>query len=75
MRLLNQLTQRVEALDLSRDQRLPMPCAARALAMVSSINTLLDRQQEALERERNLANEGPMSCARRWPPSPCRPRP
>ena len=58
MRPLNQLTQRVEALDLSRDQRLSDAHVPRELApMVSSINTLLDRQQEALERERNLANE------------------
>lgn len=58
MRPLNQLTQRVEALDLGRDQRLSDAHVPRELSpMVSSINTLLDRQQEALERERNLANE------------------
>jgi len=58
MRPLNQLTHRVEALDLSRDQRLSDAHVPRELSpMVSSINTLLDRQQEALERERNLANE------------------
>ena len=58
MRPLNQLTQRVEALDLSRDQRLSDAHVPRELSpMVSSINTLLDRQQQALERERNLANE------------------
>lgn len=58
MRPLNQLTQRVQALDLSRDQRLSDAAVPQELApMVSSINTLLDRQQEALVRERNLANE------------------
>lgn len=58
MRPLNQLTHRVEALDLGRDQRLSDAHVPRELSpMVSSINTLLDRQQEALERERNLANE------------------
>ena len=58
MRPLNQLTQRVEALDLSRDQRVSGEKVPRELApMVNSINTLLDRQQTALERERNLANE------------------
>lgn len=58
MRPLNQITQRVEALDLSRDQRVSDANVPRELSpMVNSINTLLDRQQEALERERNLANE------------------
>ena len=55
---LNQITQRVEALDLSRDQRVSDASVPRELSpMVNAINTLLDRQQEALERERNLANE------------------
>ena len=58
MRPLNQLTQRVEALDLSRDQRVSGEQVPRELApMVDAINTLLDHQQEALVRERNLANE------------------
>lgn len=58
MRPLNQLTQRVEALDLSRDQRVSDVNVPHELSpMVTSINTLLDRQQEALARERNLANE------------------
>ena len=58
MRPLNQITQRVEALDLSRDQRVSDANVPRELSpMVNSINTLLDRQQEALARERNLANE------------------
>lgn len=58
MRPLNQITQRVEALDLSRDQRVSDANVPRELSpMVNAINTLLDRQQAALERERNLANE------------------
>lgn len=58
MRPLNQVTQRVEALDLSRDQRVSDANVPHELSpMVNAINTLLDRQQEALERERNLANE------------------
>ncbi|RGE44800.1 two-component sensor histidine kinase [Comamonas testosteroni] len=58
MRPLNQLAQKVEALDLSLDQRLSGAKVPRELApMVDAINTLLDHQQAALERERNLANE------------------
>jgi len=58
MQPLNLLSQQVEALDLSRDQRISDAHVPRELApMVTSINTLLDRQQAALERERNLANE------------------
>ncbi|QXZ08600.1 two-component sensor histidine kinase [Comamonas sp. Y33R10-2] len=58
MRPLNQVTQRVQALDLSRAQRVSDANVPQELSpMVSAINTLLDRQQEALERERNLANE------------------
>lgn len=58
MRPLNQLSHKVQALDLGRDQRLSDAHVPRELApMVTSINTLLDRQQAALERERNLANE------------------
>ena len=58
LRPLNQLTQRVQGLNLSQDQRVSDEAVPRELApMVIAINTLLDRQQEALVRERNLANE------------------
>ncbi|MEG0199925.1 MAG: histidine kinase dimerization/phospho-acceptor domain-containing protein [Comamonas sp.] len=58
LRPLNALSHEVEQLDLSQDQRISDTHVLRELApMVSSINTLLDRQQAALERERNLANE------------------
>ena len=58
MRPLNVLSHEVQALDLGRDQRIGTADVPRELTpMVSSINTLLDRQQEALVRERNLANE------------------
>ena len=58
LRPLNQITQRVQALDLSQDQRVSDAHVPRELSpMVGAINTLLDRQQAALERERNLANE------------------
>lgn len=58
LRPLNQITQRVQALDLSRDQRVSDASVPRELSpLVGAINTLLDRQQATLERERNLANE------------------
>ena len=54
----NTLSQAVAQLDLSQDQRLPEKPALRELdPMVRSINTLLERQRQALARERNLANE------------------
>lgn len=58
LRPLIALSHEVEQLDLSQDQRISDTHVLSELApMVSSINTLLDRQQAALERERNLANE------------------
>ena len=58
LRPVTTLSHAVAQLDLSQDQRLSEKHVLRELdPMVHSINTLLDRQQEALERERNLANE------------------
>jgi two-component system sensor histidine kinase QseC len=58
MRPLNELSQEVERLDLAQAERVSHRHALREfLPVVNSINTLLDRQQEALERERSLANE------------------
>ncbi|GGH52097.1 two-component sensor histidine kinase [Comamonas phosphati] len=58
LRPVNTLSHAVAQLDLSQDQRLTETHVLRELdPMVHSINTLLDRQQEALARERNLANE------------------
>lgn len=58
MRPLNELSREVERLDLAQAERVSHRHALREfLPVVRSINTLLDRQQEALERERSLANE------------------
>ena len=58
MRPLNELSREVERLDLDQAERVSHRHALREfLPVVHSINTLLDRQQEALERERSLANE------------------
>ncbi|WP_051303693.1 two-component sensor histidine kinase [Comamonas composti] len=58
MRPLHELSDEVEKLDLGRDERVSGRHALQEfLPVVHSINTLLDRQQQALERERNLANE------------------
>lgn len=52
------LSAEVAALDPSSTQRLASRHAWRELeSVVASINTLLDRQQDALVRERRLANE------------------
>lgn len=52
------LSQDVARLDVARAGRLTGPHALRELEpVVDSINTLLDRQQAALARERRLANE------------------
>ena len=58
MRPLNELSREVERLDLAQAERVSHRHALREfMPVVNSINTLLDRQQEALERERSLANE------------------
>ena len=58
MRPLTELSREVEQLDLAQAERVSHRHALREfLPVVHSINTLLDRQQEALERERSLANE------------------
>ena len=54
----NDLADEVARLDPARDQRLSSAHVLRELSpMVYSINTLLDAQQAALARERDLANE------------------
>lgn len=54
----NDLAHEVARLDLTRDQRISSQHVLRELEpMVNSINTLLDAQQAALLRERDLANE------------------
>lgn len=58
LRPVNTLSHAVAQLDPSQDQRLSETHVLRELdPMVHSINTLLDQHQEALARERNLANE------------------
>ncbi len=58
MRPLDELSREVERLDLAQAERVSDRHALREfMPVVQSINTLLDRQQEALERERSLANE------------------
>lgn len=58
LRPVQALSQEVAGLDLARDQRVSGRHVLRELhPMVESINILLDRQQAALARERELANE------------------
>src|SRR2546427_13133329 len=66
MRPLNELSREVERLDLAQAERVSHRHALREfMPVVNSINTLLDRQQEALERERSLAKIGRASCRER----------
>lgn len=58
LRPLHELSQEVEQLDVQGAQRLERQHPWREFdAVVRSVNTLLARQQEALARERELANE------------------
>lgn len=58
MRPLNELSREVERLDLAQAERVSHRHALREfMPVVNSINTLLDRQQAAMARERRLANE------------------